>query len=392
MLRGRAALVIRILAICLLVAFTMLLVGAADAGWEAGFDGGAAGGKALHRGSAFLSTEDLRDEGPFEECLECTAESFLPFLQRIYPKPKMAIGAWIPPEFGQYDGDIDDFENMTQEHHGMYKLYMPWKDPFTGNWIPFSTPMCQYCATMQWQADAIVNNGSVPMVNWMSLHCGVGPVKNGTYDWFIRQFAIDVRNWDHRILINWGHEMNIPAYPWSTSDTASYRAAYRHIVNIFREEGADNVEFVWSPNYMSHQLPGYNEYYPGDAYVDWVGADGYNWGSSDPRNPFRTWATFDMIFGPILADFSARYPDKPQMVSETACAPDDGGSKAQWITDAYALMKVNNTQEGNYRWLRLKAIFWFQENKEKNWLIESGPGDTRQAYRDAVDGEFFDGP
>jgi beta-mannanase len=214
----------------------------------------------------------------------------------------------------------------------------------------------------------------------------VGSITNGSNDWFIRQFAIDVRNWGHRILINWGHEMNIPEYPWSTSDTAGYRAAFRHIVNIFRDVGADNVEFVWSPNYMSHQRPDYNEYYPGDAYVDWVGVDGYNWGASDPRNPFRTWATFDMIFGPILTDFSQRYPDKPQMISETSCSPNDGGSKPQWITDAYASVKTNY-------WMKLKAVFWFQEKKEKDWRVQSSPSpQSLQAYRDAVGDMFFDGP
>ena len=46
------------------------------------------------------------------------------------------------------------------------------------------------------------------------------------------------------------------------------------------------VEFVWSPNYISNIYPHYSHYYPGDDYVDWVGVDGYNWGSGDPRNPF----------------------------------------------------------------------------------------------------------
>jgi len=93
-----------------------------------------------------------------------------------------------------------------------------------------------------------------------------------------------------------------------------------------------------------------------------------------------------MIFGPILTDFSQRYPDKPQMVSETACAPNDGGSKPQWITDAYASI------ENNY-WMRLKAIFWFQENKEKDWRVQSSPSpNSLQAYQEAVGDIFFDGP
>jgi len=271
----RSTLFARVWCISLAVGFILLLSNVAGAGaaWEAELDGGPAGGKALHRGSAFLSMEDLRDEGPFDDCPDCTARALLPFMQKIYPKPTVAVGAWIKPTWGQFDAQIDSFESMTGKHHGMYKLYMPWKDMGgSGNWIYFSS---HNPSRMQWQADAIANNGSVPMVNWMPLHISsLSQITNGSHDWFIRTWAREVRDWNNpnstRILINWGHEMNIPEYPWSTNDTALYRSAYRRIVNIFREEGADNVEFVWSPNYMSHQRPDYNEYYPGDAYVDWV--------------------------------------------------------------------------------------------------------------------------
>ena len=50
------------------------------------------------------------------------------------------------------------------------------------------------------------------------------------------------------VWLRWGHEMDLPGlYPWSTGDPERYRAAYRRVVAVFREEGADNVRFVWSP-------------------------------------------------------------------------------------------------------------------------------------------------
>lgn len=315
------------------------------------------------------------------DCPDCTARLFVPLVTRL----GFQVGAWIPPRWPDFDVQIGEFEAMTERHHEMYKLYMPWQNG-EGDWIYFSPTMPKPQNAMQWQADAVVDNGSVPMVNWRSTHCSLDQIINGSQDAFITTWAIQVRDWDHRILINWGNEMNIPGTPWSL-DPSKYRLAYRHIRNIFASVGADNAEFVWSPNYMSHPLEGwndYNNYYPGDGYADWVGADGYCWGASASQGGYR-WMTFDQIFDPILADFSVRYPDKPQMIAETACAPDDGGSKTVWITQAYQSLKGKH-------WPRVQAVFWFQENKEKNWLVESGPGDTLQAYIDAVDGSSYGGP
>jgi cellulose synthase (UDP-forming) len=70
------------------------------------------------------------------------------------------------------------------------------------------------------------------------------------------------------VYVRWAHEMDLAdLYPWSTGGPASYRAAYRHVVAIFREEGADNVLWVWSPS----GNPGSLDYYPGDDIVDLVG-------------------------------------------------------------------------------------------------------------------------
>jgi hypothetical protein len=50
--------------------------------------------------------------------------------------------------------------------------------------------------------------------------------------------------------------------------------AYRKVHNLFREEGVTNVAFVWAPSMVSSPATtanASNKYYPGDAYVDWVG-------------------------------------------------------------------------------------------------------------------------
>ena len=59
--------------------------------------------------------------------------------------------------------------------------------------------------------------------------------------------------------------------------------AWKHIVDIFRSVGANNVSYVWCPNFIypsTTTWPTYASLYPGDSYVDWTCLDGYNWGTN----------------------------------------------------------------------------------------------------------------
>ena len=77
----------------------------------------------------------------------------------------------------------------------------------------------------------------------------LGDVVSGSADGQLRRLAdLAAANRPQVILVRWGHEMELSdLYPWGAQDPALYTAAYRHVVSIFRGEGADNVRFVWSP-------------------------------------------------------------------------------------------------------------------------------------------------
>src|SRR5437588_405859 len=115
----------------------------------------------------------------------------------------------------------------------------------------------------------------------------------------------------------------------------AYVAAWRHIHDVFLEQGATNVAWVWAPNDSSLPDQPWNHwtnYYPGDAYVDWVGIDGFNWGTSES---WSSWRDLTDIIRPIYEDYAGR---KPIMVAETGSAR-HGGSKAQWFNDARAILE-----------------------------------------------------
>jgi len=68
------------------------------------------------------------------------------------------------------------------------------------------------------------------------------------------------------------------------------------------------------------------------------------------------------------------------MVAETASA-EQGGSKANWITDAYSTQILGNFE-------KIKAIIWFNENKETDWRIESSPT-AQNAFATAIQSSFY---
>jgi hypothetical protein len=164
---------------------------------------------------------------------------------------------------------------------------------------------------------------------------------------------------------------------------AKYVAAWRRIVGIFRREGASNVRWVFNPNVGNPVQAGagtshwnwYGNYYPGDAYVDYVGAHGFN----APRVWGGSWTGFAEMFDGaradhILTDLVRRYPGKPIIVGEFATDEGAGNAKAQWISDAYrALLSHPN----------VVGAVWFNMNKEADWRIESSPA-AEAAFRAAM--------
>lgn len=95
-------------------------------------------------------------------------------------------------------------------------------------------------------------------------------------------------------------------YP-GANGARTHRVAWRHVHQRFQAKGATNVAFVWCPSWLAFNDGTAATYYPGDQYVDWVGADGYS------RAP--NWPSFETMFTKP-SQFAARH-HKPFMVCET---------------------------------------------------------------------------
>ncbi|KDR94825.1 Glycosyl hydrolase family 26 [Peptoclostridium litorale DSM 5388] len=160
----------------------------------------------------------------------------------------------------------------------------------------------------------------------------------GSYDEYIRKWARDIKSIGNPVFVRFANEMNGDWDAWCAwyfgKDTELYNEAWKHLWNIFKEEGADNALFVWNPHDRSYPDFVWNNshmYYPGDEYVDWVGLTGYNNGTSFNGD---SWREFGEIYYPLYNDYMKHYSEKPFMITEFSCN-EDGGDKAKWINDGF---------------------------------------------------------
>jgi beta-mannanase len=181
--------------------------------------------------------------------------------------------------------------------------------------------------------------------------------------------------------------MNGNWYPWAGANNggadagvsggpAKYVAAWRHVHDLFVKAGATSVIWVWCIN--AGDVPGdawnhWTNYYPGDDYVDWVGIDAYNWGSS---SSCCVWTAFADLVDAPYQDYAAK---KPILLPETASA-EVGGDKAAWINDMHQLIKAQYTD--------IKGVVWFDINKETDWRIASSPA-ALAAYKAMAQDPYF---
>ncbi|HXU70480.1 MAG TPA: glycosyl hydrolase [Polyangia bacterium] len=208
---------------------------------------------------------------------------------------------------------------------------------------------------------------TLPLITWEP-HWPLDDIIAGTYDDIFHMRAQGLRDLGVDILLRWGHEMNGNWYPWAGANNggasggpAKYIAAYHHVHDLFVADGATNVYWVWCPLVADVPAESWNHwtnYYPGDDYVDWVGLDAYNWGNS---SSCCTWQSFGDLVTDLYGDYAGK---KPLILAETASA-EVGGNKAAWIDDMHAQLKTTFTG--------IKAVVWFDINKETDWRIDSSP-------------------
>ncbi len=223
------------------------------------------------------------------------------------PSPPSAAHARLPASPASYLGvyeagappsyePITDFAQVAGGQPNLDGYFSGWAEPFAGKFAR--------------QAYA---RGAAPYVQIDPTFASVSGIADGAYDNYLSSYADSVRDFGHAVVIGFGHEMNAPWYSWGYGHVppATFVKAWRHLVNLFRAEGADNVTWLWTIN---ADLPGtgpVQDWWPGAKYVSWVGIDGFYYKSSN---------TFNSVFGRTI-DQVRGFTTKPMLIAETAVGP-----------------------------------------------------------------------
>ena len=154
----------------------------------------------------------------------------------------------------------------------------------------------------------------------------------GDFDTALTQWAIDAKNTNIPLLVEFGTEVNGNWFPWNgqyngAGETTGYgdpnlfdgaerfRDAYRHIIDICNAKGANNITWFFHIDAYSEPNTDWNNikyYYPGDNYIDWLGVSIYG-----PQENSEDYQEFSEIINDIYPNLS-NLSDKPIAVLEFA--------------------------------------------------------------------------
>jgi len=213
--------------------------------------------------------------------------------------------------------------------------------------------------------------GALDFVVWEPWDTTLAKIASGASDAYITTFAAAVRALDKPIALSFGHEFNGNWYPWGTTGTtaADFVAAWQHIHKIFAAAGATNVIWIWDPNdIFPVQNVQLKDYYPGDAYVDWVGVTGY-WTQGGPN-------TYGSLYLPTLEEIR-EFTQKPFIIAETSV--ETGSNESESLTQLFDAVKQHSD---------ILGFVWYDFNKGGDWRIENRPSLLSQFKTNLSSGDF----
>lgn len=270
-----------------------------------------------------------------------------------------------PTQFGAY---LNEDANSDRLEHALDEMIdiVGWFEHWTNDSISTN------------KLNSACHNGQIPLITWESWGGHSDPtefpleaIAAGTYDGKIADFLGEITRicGDSPAIVRFNHELEMrPSYgmawyPWQGQPEA-YIDAWRRIVTISHAMNP-NIKWLWSPNRADEYTV---EYYPGDAYVDYVGLT-----LNHPPDYVPYAPSFEEFYGPNKKFLEAY--GKPVLIGEMAFDYPDEKVKAKWIQEAFRYMSDDPN---------IVAFVWFnQQFDHLDYTITSTPA-VRQAFSESL--------
>jgi len=222
----------------------------------------------------------------------------------------------------------------------------------------------------RWTAE----QGRIPFVTWNARRsdgtvASWNRIASGAEDAWIAARADAFKGFASPVYLSFHHEPenDVPA----VGQPSEFAAAFRRIVDVFRGRGVTNVTFVWTMMAWSFEKQAAEalKFYPGDAWVDVVAADGYNW---YPGRTGSKWRSFEEIMS-NTRNFAVAH-GKTFMAAEYGVQedPQSATRKGNWFRDVLTTAK---------KWPELVALVYFDSDKIYRWMPDTSAS-ALSGYRD----------
>lgn len=312
----------------------------------------------------------------------------------VWPQEGAYTGAYI--DFGEAEDTvtleaIQEFEARTGKHQAVIASSSFWGEQ--------SFPLHNM--------ELIHNYGAIPLLFWSPWdrpyeqsrppdRFSLEAILAGRWDGYIDQWADQAKAFGKPLLVAWGLEMNGTWFPWSGwfygggqrlagepprfKGPELYKQAYRYVVDRVRARGVRNISWGFHINHYTSPHEEWNlpvHFYPGDDYVDWLGASVYGM-----QFAWQDWGQFHHNFDEAYQQLCALHPTKPVVAAEWGVGEfPKKGNKAAWLTRAFADFKTR------YPRTRI-AVYWNerwqnQDESYSNLRVHSSP-EALAAYRQGV--------
>jgi len=252
-------------------------------------------------------------------------------------RPGSILGVYNAGVPGSYKL-TERFASAIGRQPNVVMYFSGWGDPFQASF-----------------ARTALRHRAVPFVEMEPATVSMASIAAGHQDGYLRSYAQAVRDFGHPVMIGFAHEMNGNWYPWGWTHTRPkvFIRAWRHVVTIFRQGGADNVTWLWIINGLAPGEAPIRDWWPGSHYVSWVGMDCYY------DVPAQTFAT---VFQPTLAAIH-KFTHKPVLITETAVGQVAG--QAAKIPGLFAGIRARH----------LMGLVWFDQAQHsgiyhQDWQLE----------------------
>lgn len=239
--------------------------------------------------------------------------------------------------------------------------------------------------TVNW----IRSSGSVPFIRLMLRSSADQNIEertftlqniiDGDFDGDLCAWAQSAAEYGDPLVVEFGTEVNGQWFSWNgiwngegslngygdpdmVDGPERFVDAYKHIVGKIRSQGAHNIQWVFhidSEDIPEDDWNKFENYYPGDEWIDWLGVSVY--GAAEPDDD--EWPSFREKMDPIYTRLASLNEHMPIVVLEFGVT--DGhsfGNQAEWAEAA-----LNDMMDS--RWPRVIGFSWWNEG----WANDDNP-------------------